>query len=201
MGYVAPKSRSENEGVNFLRKKIFLLLSCLSLILLFSACQPKEEAPPDRSLAQHELAGSFIGSLESKSGNYTVPYLYYPEDSNEQTKELIQAIANSNIKLVRWGIVDPKKGPIEVTKRVYYYPLKVTYQLPSKEEESTIQIGIYEIFPDKEDDENFSKSTLAAGIGRVILDWEGIPDDLKEGASQPEEDNGQTVLDLLNAQS
>ncbi|WP_195201029.1 hypothetical protein [Faecalispora jeddahensis] len=184
-----------------MRKRMLILFSCLTLVMLFSSCQSKEEEPPDRSLAQHELAGVFIDSLQSKSGNYTVSYLYYPEDSNEQTKELIQAIANSNVKLVRWGITDPKKGPIEVTKRMYYYPLKVTYQLPSKEEESTIQIGIYEIFSDKEDDENLSKSTLAAGIGRVILDWEGIPDDLKEGASQPEEDNGQTVLDLLNAQS
>ncbi|WP_169009320.1 hypothetical protein [Faecalispora jeddahensis] len=129
-----------------------------------------------------------------------MPYLYYPDDSNEQTRELIQAIANSNVKLVRWGITDPKKGPIEVTKRVYYYPLKVTYQLTGKEEESTIQIGIYEIAHDK-DDSNFSKSTLDTSLGRVILNWEGIPDDLKEGASQPEEDNGQTVLDLLNASS
>ena len=83
---------------------------------------------------------------------------------------------------------------------MYYYPLKVTYQLPGKEEESTIQIGIYEIAHDK-DDSNFSKSTLDTSLGRVILNWEGIPDDLKEGASQPEEDNGQTVLDLLNASS
>lgn len=178
---------------------MLILFSCFTLILLLSSCQPKEEE--HEYYNQHRLAGQFISSLESKSGNYTVPYLYYPEDSNEQTKELIQAIANSNVKLVRWGITDPKKGPIEVTKRMYYYPLKVTYQLPGKEEKSTIQIGIYEIFPDKEDDENFSKSTLDAGIGRVILDWEGIPDDLKEGTSQPEEDNGQTVLDLLNASS
>ena len=184
-----------------MRKRMLILFSCLTLVMLFSSCQSKEEEPPDRSLAQHELAGVFIDSLQSKSGNYTVPYLYYPEDSNEQTKELIQAIANSNVKLVRWGITDPKKEPIEVTKRMYYYPLKVTYQLPGKEEESTIQIGIYEIFPDKEDDENFSKSTLDTGIGRVILNWEGIPDGLKEGTSQPEEDNGQTVLDLLNASS
>lgn len=200
MGYVAPKSRSEKEGVILLRKKMLILFSCLTLVMLFSSCHSKEEEPPDHSLAQHELAGVFIDSLQSKSGNYTVPYLYYPEDSNEQTKELIQAIANSHVKLVRWGITDPKKGTIEVTKRVYYYPLKVTYQLPGKEEESTIQIGIYEIAHDK-DDSNFSKSTLDTSLGRVILNWEGIPDDLKEGASQPEEDNGQTVLDLLNASS
>ncbi len=181
-----------------MRKRMLILFSCFTLILLFSSCQPKEEEHDYYN--QHGLAGQFISSLESKSGNYTVPYLYYPDDSNEQTRELIQAIANSNVKLVRWGITDPKKGPIEVTKRVYYYPLKVTYQLTGKEEESTIQIGIYEIAHDK-DDSNFSKSTLDTSLGRVILNWEGIPDDLKEGASQPEEDNGQTVLDLLNASS
>lgn len=179
-----------------MRKRICAFFSCLALLVLFSACQPKVEEYEYYN--QNGLADCFMGSLDNKSGNYTVPYLYYPDDSNEQTRELIQAIANSKIKMTRWGITDRKKGYVELTKRLYYYPLTVSYTVPGKQKESTMQLGIYEVANDQKDP-NISKSSMDTSLGRAILDWDGVPQNLKEGVSQPVEDNGKTVIDLLTA--
>jgi hypothetical protein len=61
-----------------------------------------------------------------------------------------------------------------------------------------MQLGIYEVANDQKDP-NISKSSMDTSLGRAILDWDGVPQNLKEGVSQPVEDNGKTVIDLLTA--
>ena len=166
---------------------------CILLLGTTVACQSKWEFFDSKR--RFELMGEFVASLHYPDGELARECLYDSDLSNPETRAVVEGIRGSAIHLTaRETLAGEGNGGVRVSDQLYYFLLRLSYVLEGEDEtEHSMELGFYAIASDRDIFDDYERS------GHIAIRWESIPESVRKGLNKPAEDNGVTVLDLLNA--